>query len=169
MLRGDLPIQGIHDEVIRIIGANMDVIGPDCKRRHVEIPVIANGEVLPAAVEPGAIESGNRVPAISVTGHSLDRFERPGRGRISRSVHVVVALGLIIENHATRVVPFLIVNAGIRKVWSVRSRGQFIDRNEGGLDDRNIRTAIGIVRIGVLRDLEAVWNIVAVGIRIQRV
>ncbi len=104
-----------------------------------------------------------------MTGKGLHRLKRAGGNRVSGGVHVVVALGLIIENHTTWVVPFLIVNAGIRKVWSVGSRCQFIDRNEGGLDDRNIRTAIGIVRIEVLRDLEAVWNIVAIGISIQGV
>ena len=169
MLCGNLSIQGVHDEVIGIISANMDVIGPNCKRRHVEVAVVANGEVLATPVEPGTIESGDLVPAISVAGKRFHRLKRAVRNWVSGGVHGVVALGLIIEDHAGRVVPLLVINAGIRKVWPVGSRCQFIDRDKGGLNDRNVRAAIWIVRIGVLRDLEAVWNIVTIGIRIQGV
>ena len=83
MLCGDLSIQGVHDEVIGIIGANMNVIGPDCKRRHVEVAVVANGEVLATPIEPGTIEPRDLVPAIAVTGKGFHRFKRAVRNWVS--------------------------------------------------------------------------------------
>ena len=84
-------------------------------------------------------------------------------------MHVVVALGLIVDDHAGRVVPLLVVNAGISKVWPVGSRCQFIDRDKGGLDHWDVWSAIRVIRIGIFGDFESVRNIIAVGIRIQRV
>ena len=84
-------------------------------------------------------------------------------------MHVVVALGIIVEDHAARIVPLLIVNTGIGKVWPVGARSQLIDGNESGLNDRNIRAAIGIVRVGVFADLEPIRDIIAIGISVQRI
>ena len=82
---------------------------------------------------------------------------------------LVVVEALTDSNTYIPIFYLLVVETGLGQVRTVDSARCFIDRNKGGLHQNDSGGAVCVVRVGVLRDLKAVGNAVAIGINVQRV
>ena len=165
MLRSHLTIRGVHDEIVGIIGPEVNVVCAGRVGRHIEVAVVTDGEVLPAPVAPREVAIGDLATTVTVTGQRRDGIEGAQGSRVPGSVHVVVVLGIVVEDHASTVVVLLIVDPALGKVRTVGTRNQLIDGDKGGLDHRNVGGAVGIVRVEVLAHLESVACSILIGIR----
>ena len=169
VLGSDLSVHGVHDEVVGIISTEVDVVGPGGEVRHVEVAVDANREVITTTVEPAAISIRDLPPTVTMAGKGFDSVEGAVRGRVTGHVDVVVTLSLVVEDHATRVVVLLVVEAGPGEIRGVGPGREFVDRNEGRLHHPNSGDTVCIVRVGILVHLESITGAVSIGIIRKRV
>ncbi len=82
---------------------------------------------------------------------------------------IVVSLSLIVEDHTLGVMVLLVIQARLGQIWPIATGSKFVDWNEGWLHDHRLRPAVRIMRVGVLRDLDTVRDVVPIGISIERV
>ena len=62
------------------------------------------------------------------------------------------------------VVVLLVVQAGLFKIRSISVGSDFVDGNEGWLNQRGVRCALGIVGIGALGNLQTICGTIPVGV-----
>ena len=82
---------------------------------------------------------------------------------------VIVVLTLPVQDGAAVVFIFLIVEARLSQVWEVNSTVDCIYRNKGWLHRNDTRSAVWIIRVGILVDFKAIGCAVSIGINAERI
>ncbi len=96
VLCDDLSIHRIQDEIVGVISAEMDVVGPRGKGCHVEVSIDPNGKVLTPSIEPRVVPAGNLATSIPITGPGHDIRAGAQWAWIARNVSVIITLCLIV-------------------------------------------------------------------------
>ena len=96
-----------------------------------------------------------------MTGKGLHCLRRALRNELSRDMDIVKVLGKT-GKLASEVVVLLVVQPGLVKIRTIRVGSDFIDRDEGGLNQRGVRCACRIIGVCTFGNLEAVRGSVAV-------
>ncbi len=132
-----LAVQGVHDEPVGVVRAEVDVVVAGSEAGEIDIAVDPHREVLAGAILEGKVVAGDGVAASAMVevGHGFRGGEAAKGRRIAGGVDVVVVGGVVVENDAARVVVLLVVHPRIVEVRSVEFGGIRIDRGERGLDD----------------------------------
>ena len=96
-----------------------------------------------------------------MTGKGLHRLRGALRNELSRDMDIVKVLGKT-GKLPGEVLVLLVVQPGLIKIWTISVGSDFIDWDEGRLNQRGVRCARRIIGVCILGYLEAVRSSVAV-------
>ncbi len=84
MLRENLSVRGVHDEVVGIISAEVDVVSARLEVGHIEIPIESYRKIFTTPIEERGVALGNGITTSPMTGPWNNRIEGTERSWITR-------------------------------------------------------------------------------------
>ena len=156
-----LSVGGIHDEIVAATTPEMDVVASKRHERHIKVSIDPNSEGLLATVNPGATTVGNYSAALAVTGKGFHCLRGTLRNELSSDMDLVKVPRDTCKL-ASEVLVLLVVQARLIEIRTIGVGSDFIDRNEGRLNQRSRWRTRRVVGICILSNFEAVRSSIAV-------